>query len=415
MINEITVSLYLDKRRIKKNGKFPLKIRVFTPYPRKQKFYPSGYEFTEQEFQSIYETTKPRSQYKETRLELQLLEAKVLEIAKELKPFSFQELERELFNNSGSRDSLIYWFDSIIQELEDLDRHGSAIAYNAAKKSMQKYCLSELRKSFDRLIFRDINPNLLEHYEKFMVNEGKSLTTVGMYLRALRAVFNKAIDHKIIEPEFYPFGKRKYQIPAPKKVKKALTVEQLKTLFECHPNTPEQEKARDYWFFSYACSGMNFKDILLLKNKDLRGDRIVYYRSKTKTTSKADQRSISVYLNDYSKSFIEKYRKPGGSEDYLFPVLSKDDKPRTIHRKKQNFIRSVNQHLKKLAILNDLPGDISTYWARHTFATNSVRKGASMEFIQESLGHGNLKTTQNYFAGFEDDKKREFANQLFNF
>jgi site-specific recombinase XerD len=62
-----------------------------------------------------------------------------------------------------------------------------------------------------------------------------------------------------------------------------------------------------------------------------------------------------------------------------------------------------------------LPEQVSTYWARHSYATNAIRNGASMEFIQESLGQGNIKTTQNYIAGFDDDVKKEFSQTLMNF
>lgn len=62
-----------------------------------------------------------------------------------------------------------------------------------------------------------------------------------------------------------------------------------------------------------------------------------------------------------------------------------------------------------------LPLDLSTYWARHSFAANSIRKGASMEFISEALNHSDLSVTKNYFAGFEDKAKKEFANSLLDF
>ena len=64
---------------------------------------------------------------------------------------------------------------------------------------------------------------------------------------------------------------------------------------------------------------------------------------------------------------------------------------------------------------NKLPEDISSYWARHSFATNSLRKGASMEFISEALNHSDLSVTKNYFAGFEDEAKKDFANKLLDF
>ena len=58
---------------------------------------------------------------------------------------------------------------------------------------------------------------------------------------------------------------------------------------------------------------------------------------------------------------------------------------------------------------------ISTYWARHSYSTMAIRNGASMEYLQESLGHQDMKTTLNYFSGFEDKVKREVANKLMDF
>ena len=74
-----------------------------------------------------------------------------------------------------------------------------------------------------------------------------------------------------------------------------------------------------------------------------------------------------------------------------------------------------NQHIKILARNNGIEEDISFYWARHSFATNAVRKGATIEFMQESLGHNSKTTTETYFAGFGSDVKREFAKSLMNF
>ena len=87
----------------------------------------------------------------------------------------------------------------------------------------------------------------------------------------------------------------------------------------------------------------------------------------------------------------------------------------TLPQKIQAFTRSLNQHIKLLAENNALSSDISSYWARHSFATHSIRKGASMEFMRESLGHKDMKTTQNYFNGFDNDTKKEFAQNIMDF
>src|SRR5690606_22027585 len=113
-------------------------------------------------------------------------------------------------------------------------------------------------------------------------------TTVSMYLRALRTIFNRAIEAKTIEKDLYPFGVKRYEIPSSSNVKKAFDSSQLGALFKAVPKTPEQEKAKDFWFFSFVCNGMNIKDILHLKWKDIHDAQIVFIREKTKRTKKAN-------------------------------------------------------------------------------------------------------------------------------
>ena len=160
---------------------------------------------------------------------------------------------------------------------------------------------------------------------------------------------------------------------------------------------------------------MNIHDIAILKFKNLHEDRIEFIREKTKDTSR-ESTTITTFLNDYSREIINKYqRKKGKDDDYVFDILEKDMTPAQIKSKVKIFTRFINQHIKVLVEQNELPGEISTYWARHTFATMSVNKGASLEFMREALGHSDLKTTQTYFAGFTNETKKQFANSLFDF
>jgi site-specific recombinase XerD len=192
--------------------------------------------------------------------------------------------------------------------------------------------------------------------------------------------------------------------------------DQLKSLYSSIPQTSEQEKAKDFWFFSYAANGMNIKDIALLKYKNIHDSYIVFYRAKICQTSKSDLKPTKVYLNDYLRSIIEQYGiKPEIPESYIFGIIDPYLTPLQKQIQIKNFTRFINQHIKKLALNVGLAHDISTYWARHSFATNSIRNGASMEYIQESLGHNSLKTTQQYFAGFDNDTKKEFGEKLMDF
>ena len=305
----------------------------------------------------------------------------------------------------------------IIKSLKDNNQLGTASNYELSLKSLKNFFLFTKKREPTSILFHEITPDWLQKYEKYMLNTlNRSRTTVSMYLRALRTVFNAAISEKEIDPEIYPFGKNKYQVPSVQGTKKALSNEQLKLLFHSVPQTPEQEKAKDFWFFSYACNGMNIKDIALLRWENLQEETLIFYRAKTINTAKTHLKPVTVYITDHVKYVIEKYGNPKRSPKRLmFPILSDDMDEQTKFLKIKNFTRFINQNFKKLAVSIGITAEISTYWARHSFVTSAVRNGATMEFVSESLNHSNLRTTQGYFAGFEDKDKREFMKTLMNF
>ena len=116
------------------------------------------------------------------------------------------------------------------------------------------------------------------------------------------------------------------------------------------------------------------------------------------------------------KYVIDKYgNKDRGPKKLIFPIVSDDQDEEAKFLMTKNFTRFVNQNLKNLARNNGITGKISSYWARHSFATNAIRNGATMEFVSESLSHTNLSTTQSYFAGFEDKDKKEFMKNMMTF
>jgi elongation factor P len=143
----------------------------------------------------------------------------------------------------------------------------------------------------------------------------------------------------------------------------------------------------------------------------MQGDRVSGARKPaTLQTGKV----IQVPLTDFAKEFIEKYGVKDKSQ-YVLPIINDEMSEAEKDDRKRTFNRFINQHLKNLAKANGLTEDISTYWARHSFATTAVRKSASMEYVSEALGHSDLKTTKNYFAGFEDKTKREILYDITDF
>ena len=99
MKNEVFISIYLDTRREKANGKFPVKLRVFTPLPRKQKLYKTFYNFTESEFDAVWISPKTKTEHKAIKHELQLIEKKAVEISDTLDIFTFEAFEKKYLRN----------------------------------------------------------------------------------------------------------------------------------------------------------------------------------------------------------------------------------------------------------------------------------------------------------------------------
>lgn len=408
------ISIFLDKRRSKLNGLYPIKLRVYSAATQKKKLYPLGIDLSEKDFENIWNSNKRlRGANEDIRIKLQSYVSRAHDEADKLSAFDFEKFERKMFRKTSDGDNVFFYYEKTIESFIRKKKVGSADSYNCSLNSIKKFTIHKFGFKLEKLSFSDITPDFLEDYEDYMLGLGKSITTVGIYLRPLRAIFNTAISDNDIHPDIYPFGKRKYQIPQGKKVKKALSQQELSILFNAKSRIKEQAKARDFWFFSYACNGMNMKDIALLKYTDFDGDAFYYYRAKTFKNSKQKQK-IKIYTTPFTREVINKYGNSDKSS-YVFSILEDKITATEQHKRIKNFTRLVNQHVRNLAKENGLPGEISTYWARHSFATNAVRKGASMEFISEALNHSDLKVTKGYFAGFEDEAKKEFAQNLMDF
>jgi site-specific recombinase XerD len=410
------ISIYHDTRRVKQNGKFPVKLRVFVKNPRRQILYPIGYEYSKEEFYNVWEARRPKPEHVDTRLALQEVERIANNVARKINPFSFDKFEALFFRKPGQGINLSYLYQNHILRLRKKQSLGTAESYRLSERSIKEYFENRTRKKYNEVNLLDITTEMLSEYERYMVHDKRlSKTTVGIYLRPLKALWNLAIDENEIERERYPFGVRKYQIPTSKNTKKALNKSELGLLFGYDAKTVFQKKARDFWFFSYCCNGMNIKDIALLKNKDISNGQISFYRAKTAQTARTGTRQIIVPINEFSNKVIEQYRVQGESEDFVFDIIKRGMSPEQQRASIQNFTRFINQHLNVLCKANDFPHKISTYWARHSFASNYIAAGANVLEAMESLGHSSIQTTQNYLRSFEGDEKRKLTESLMNF
>lgn len=418
--SENSVSIVLDERRAKANGLYPIKLRVYSSELQVKKLYSfvkrkkeqgeeglTKVDFSKSEFKSVWHTEKTRKEHQEIKDELTAVLMKAKTIVKGINPFTFTEFELKFKRATGDNTNVIYQYNEIIKKLKANNKFSTASSYNDSINSLISFVETVKGKKPTKISFSEVTPDWLKNYETFMLSDLKrSKTTVGIYLRPLRAVFNSAINQKSISIESYPFGSGKsgkYAIPSPKNSKKALNKTELRRLFNADPETPEQIKAKYFWFFSYYANGMNVKDIALLKFENVKDNYFTFQRAKTIDTLK-ESIIITVHLNEFLLSVIKKYgNKNTDKNEYVFPILSNGDSEFEKYKKIKNFTKFINQNFKILALKKKIKSDVSTYHARHSFATNSIHNKASMEFVSQALGHNNLTTTQDYFKGFSNE------------
>ena len=409
-----SIMVSLDRRRASKDGRYPVRLRVNSSEDdgRKQKLFPLPFKYTDEEFDKVW-LNPPSSRSKnkafaEDRITLQRLELEAKNIAASLDYFTIEGFEK-IFTGGGQKGqrTINFWYQTKIQDCKEQKRFGTMVNYDSSLKSLLKFAGTKV------IYFPTITPKWLLQYQNWMTGpEGKSETTVGIYLRPLRAIFNDAIAAKVIKDTIYPFGKRAYQIAAPAATKKALSKEQLQTFYESSPQTPQQEKAKDFWFFAFYCNGINPKDIAFLKWGQVEGDRLKFRREKTKNTD-TTSRDIEVFLNARAKEILFKWgTKDKAPESFVFPILTPGSSPEELERQKGSFTRFVSQHLKKMAVANGWDFHISYGNSRHSFATYVRDKNINIGMISEALGHKDKRTTQIYLSSFSSADKRDLSNIL---
>ena len=403
----VTTAIVLDKRRRLNNQTFPVKIRV--TFRRNFKRYSTGLSMTEAEFEKTMGRS-PRGVYKDYNLELKQLESQIVAIISEIDTFSFEAFEKKFLRRSIDIFSIFEIFEVKMGELKRKEQLGTFNTYKYALKSLKEFHPTK------NLYVNDITVRFLSDYERWMLSRGRSLTSIGIYLRCLRSIYNLSIEENQISNVISPFGNKKYQIPTPRNIKKALSIKEIKLLFQYQPKkgSPEQ-KYRDIWFFSYLCNGMNIKDICLLQHKNIQGDHIYFYRKKT-INSIRNSKPIDVVIIKEIRAILKRWATPNDNPNsYVFPFITQDMDAQKIMATVKQVTKMTNKYIRIIASKVGIDKPISSYWARHSFATVLMRSHVGAEFIREQLGHKSLSTTENYLGSFEDDAKREIANKLLEF
>ena len=300
------------------------------------------------------------------------------------------------------------YLDYFVQQLKDENRLGYAESFKGLKSSLLLYC-----GSLD-FPFTDIGHQWLKGYEMFLIRSGKKENTIGIRFRSLRVLYNKAVSEKIVKPEYYPFDNFKVGKFHEQTMKRAISKEDIKRIIELDLRTvttyhsPYLSLGRDLFLFSYLSCGINLTDMARIRYSDIFDGRLSYHRQKT-------GKLISFLLQPMALDIIAKYRKPDAApNDYIFPILDRriHKTPIQIRDKVRKANKAANKALKRIGEKLGIPIDLTTYVARHSYATVLKRSGVSTAIISESLGHSSEKVTQIYLDSFENSQIDEAMKNL---
>jgi integrase len=399
----VTAAVVIDIRRKKDDGYYPVKYRV--TYDRKQDYYPAM-DLTLQEFSDLHKQTKNPNLIKTKKL----IKARFTHITGLIddivskEPFELSKLAKRL--SRGTEDHVLNAFDNRIADLNKQGKIGSVVWYTSAKNSIEKFTKHDIT-------FSMVTPEWLRKYEKHLLDIGNEYTTISINMRAIRAICNIAKSSGVISEMQYPFEVKrngKYKIPEATGTKRALSEAQLYNVFD-YPLTAADAKYRDLWIFSFYCAGVNIGDMLRFKWENISGNTIEWYRKKTISTD-SKKIKIRAIITDEMRDIINKWgntdKRPGAYIfDYLRPKLTPLEERKII----QNLIHTINKKMTKIGRALGY-GDITTYFARHTWASISRRNDVSLFAISKSLGHKNLSTTQIYLDSLSDDELAENAAKM---
>lgn len=397
-----TVNVLCYKSKTLSNGEHPLVIRVCKD--GKKKYQSIGISVKPDYWD--FEKNKPKRNCPNKDHILKLISEKtqeyrdqIIELKSDNKEFTAKSLIDKVHKPIKKR-TVKEVFEEQIQRLFAEKRRGYALSHQQVLNSLLAF-----NKHLD-IYFSDIDIVWLRKYETWLRSNNISTNTIGIRFRTLRAVFNMAIKENIVKAEHYPFDDYNVSKLKQETVKRSISKDEILSVitYSCDENSIYQKLAIDLFTFSYLMAGINFVDMAYLTWDNIIDNRLVYFRRKT-------HKLIKIPLQEEAMKIVSKYADNNSS--YLFPILSdfhktEIQKANRVHKA----ITKVNRELKQIGKELNIPIDLTTYVARHSFATVLKRSGVNTAIISESLGHSSEKVTQIYLDSFENSQIDEAMKNL---
>lgn len=381
-----SIRLMLNKNRRLKDGRYPLVFRVI--HSRRKKLLYTGYRVCEDQFDESMEKVLPDAGSGLTvskalliNRELEQEKKVILERAQRLElsklVYSVDDLLAPV-EEAASKFYLLAYIDAQVEVKRQKNKEGMAAAYRSTRSSLAKYlrCTDVFVEKIDR--------SFVQGYIDYLYQQSVSENTVCYYLRNLRTLYNQAVADGCRPPGEYPFAK--IATRPVKTVKRAVSREEMEAVASLPlAGKPEMEFSRDLYLFSFYAQGMSFVDIAFLKKENIVGETIVYNRHKSKQL-------IQIVVTPQMNHLMSKYKVTG---EYVFPIIDTDRIEPAYHQYRLA-LGNINRHLRKIETMLGIRKRLTTYTARHTWATLAHDYGAPISVISAGLGHTSEEMTRVY-------------------
>ncbi len=388
----------LDTRRAKSDGSFNVVIRV--THFKKVYTINSGVSVMKKHWnEGNSEVAKAHPNFRLLNLKISknffLIQKAILKLEDD---FSIEDLRNLIDGKSNEKEVATFksFADELIFQMMETSKTGNALVYQTAVNKLIAYCGKDV-------VFTEINFKLLDEFKHHLLVSGLKQNSISNYFRTIRAIYNKAIKLKVVDRSCYPFYD--ISIRSEKTVKRAIlgddirSLEQVLSKLESVPSERQTviRESLNYFLLSYYLIGISFTDMAYLKPENIIDGRVVYKRRKT-------HKHYNIKL--FPKAEIILSKVASFDSKYLLSILPKDTPEDSMEAKKviKQWIKTTNKYLKRLSEEVEIKGVVTTYVARHTFATTAKRLGYSNELIAEALGHdfGN-KITNIYLDSFDKE------------
>lgn len=299
--------------------------------------------------------------------------------------YTIQDVVDRFHTLSLQQPTLQMCFKERIDRLNDSGQFGTARNYRRAWNSFAAYI-------GDTVLYPDdLTESLIDGYNAYLLRRGILRNSVSFYMRILRAVYNKAVRFNLpIQND--PFRNVYTGVDRTRKRAVDETVIVHLSGLDLSRSRPLM-LARDLFVFSYCMRGMAFVDLAYLRKTDIRNNFIHYVRQKT------GQR-LCVKIEPCMRSILARYAPRTTGSPYAFPILRAEEAEKSYARY-QVALGYYNRQLKRLSAMLHLDTPLTSYTARHSWATAARNRNVPISVISAGMGHTSERTTLIYLAALE--------------